>query len=88
MTELAKSAQGEKKQGMKEPANAVENGDIADLPFEKALAELETIVGRLERGEALKLRCEALLKLAEARIERITLSAQGKPVGTTPLDEN
>ncbi len=102
MTELAKSAQGEKKQGTKEPANAVENGGIADLPFEKALAELETIVGRLERGdvpleeliaiyergEALKLRCEALLKLAEARIERITLSAQGKPVGTTPLDEN
>lgn len=77
-------------------------GDIADLPFEKALAELELIVGRLERGdvpleesiaiyergEALKLRCEALLKLAEARIERITLSAQGKPTGTTPLDEN
>jgi exodeoxyribonuclease VII small subunit len=102
MTELAKSAQGEKKQGTKETANAVENGGIADLPFEKALAELETIVGRLERGdvpleesiaiyergEALKLRCEALLKLAEARIERITLSAQGKPVGTTPLDEN
>ena len=102
MTELAKSAQGEKKQGMKEPANAVENADIADLPFEKALAELETIVGRLERGdvpleesiaiyergEALKLRCEALLKLAEARIERITLSAQGKPMGATPLDEN
>jgi exodeoxyribonuclease VII small subunit len=102
MTELAKSAQGEKKQGTKEPANAIENGGIADLPFEKALAELETIVGRLERGdvpleesiaiyergEALKLRCEALLKLAEARIERITLSAQGKPVGTTPLDEN
>jgi exodeoxyribonuclease VII small subunit len=90
MTEPAKSA------------NDAENGDIADLPFEKALAELETIVGRLERGdvpleesiaiyergEALKLRCEALLKLAEARIERITLSAQGKPIGTTPLDEN
>ncbi len=102
MTEPARSAQGETKPGAKEPANAVENGGIAALPFEKALAELETIVGRLERGdvpleesiaiyergEALKLRCEALLKLAEARIERITLSAQGKPVGTTPLDEN
>src|SRR6516225_10018049 len=74
--------------------------DIAELPFEKALAELETIVGRLERGdvpleesiaiyergEALKLRCEGLLKQAEARIERITLSAEGKPKGTTPLD--
>jgi len=25
--------------------------DIAALPFEKALAELETIVGRLEKGD-------------------------------------
>ena len=25
--------------------------DIAVLPFEKALAELETIVGRLEKGD-------------------------------------
>ena len=75
--------------------------DIAALPFEKALAELETIVGRLERGdvpleesiaiyergEALKLRCEGLLREAEARIERITLGTDGKPTGTTPLDE-
>jgi exodeoxyribonuclease VII small subunit len=89
----------------KQATNDVSNdngkfADIAQLPFEKALAELETIVGRLERGdvpleesiaiyergEALKLRCEGLLKQAEARIERITLSAEGKPKGTTPLD--
>ena len=63
-------------------------GDIADLPFEKALAELELIVGRLERGEALKTRCEGLLKQAETRIERITLSADGRPTGTRPLDDN
>jgi exodeoxyribonuclease VII small subunit len=75
--------------------------DIAELPFEKALAELEAIVGRLERGdvpleesiaiyergEALKLRCDGLLKQAEARIERITLGADGKPVGTAAFDE-
>ena len=74
--------------------------DIGELPFEKALAELETIVGRLERGdvpleesiaiyergEALKLRCEGLLREAEAKIERITLGADGRPTGTTPLD--
>jgi exodeoxyribonuclease VII small subunit len=74
--------------------------DVATLPFEKALAELEAIVGRLERGdvpleesiaiyergEALKLRCEGLLREAEARIERITLGADGKPSGVTPLD--
>jgi exodeoxyribonuclease VII small subunit len=77
------------------------NGDVANLPFEKALAELETIVSRLERGdvaleesiviyergEALKARCEGLLKQAEARIERITLTAEGRPSGTVPLDE-
>lgn len=73
---------------------------IAALPFEKALEELELIVSKLERGtvpleesiaiyergEALKKRCEQLLKEAEMRIEKITLSADGKPTGTTPLD--
>ncbi len=76
------------------------NTDIDALSFEKALAELEQIVQRLERGdvaleesvaiyergEALKRRCEELLKQAEARVEKITLDAGGKPSGTTPLD--
>ncbi|UZF92634.1 exodeoxyribonuclease VII small subunit [Bosea sp. NBC_00550] len=76
------------------------NADVAALPFEAAMKELEGIVARLERGdvpleesiaiytrgEALKVRCDALLKQAEARIERITLGADGKPTGTTPLD--
>jgi exodeoxyribonuclease VII small subunit len=74
--------------------------DIAALPFEKAMEELEAIVDRLEkgqvaleesiaiyaRGEALKKHCEALLKSAEQRIEKITLGADGKPNGTEPLD--
>ena len=74
--------------------------DVAALPFEEALKQLEAIVARLERGdvpleesidiysrgEALKARCDALLKQAEARIEKITLGADGKPTGTTPLD--
>ena len=74
--------------------------DIQSLSFEKALAELETIVDRLEqgkvdleesisiyeRGEALKKHCESLLKLAEARIEKITLRPDGTPSGTEPLD--
>jgi exodeoxyribonuclease VII small subunit len=73
---------------------------VTALPFEKALEELEQIVSKLEqgkvsleesiaiyeRGEALKARCEQLLKEAEMRIEKITLSADGKPTGTTPLD--
>ena len=74
--------------------------DIAAMPFEQALAELEGIVDRLEkgavslddsirlyeRGEALKTRCDELLKNAEMRIEKITLSADGKPKGLAPLD--
>lgn len=74
--------------------------DIATLPFEQALAELESVVDTLEkgavpledsiaiyaRGEALKKRCEELLKSAEQRIEKITLGADGKPTGSEPLD--
>jgi len=77
-----------------------ETNDIQTLPFEKALAQLEEIVNRLEsgkvdleqsiaiyeRGEALKKHCEALLKDAEARIEKITLRPDGSPSGTAPLD--
>ena len=53
------------------------------MSFETALAESIAIY---ERGEALKAHCEALLKSAEARIDKITLSRDGKPVGTEPLD--
>jgi len=74
--------------------------DIGALPFEQALAQLEAIVDQLEkgavaleesiaiyaRGEALKKHCEALLRSAEQRIEKITLGADGKPNGTEPLD--
>lgn len=74
--------------------------DVDALSFEKAIEELETIVKRLEegkvpleesvaiyeRGEALKRRCEDLLRQAEARVQKITLDASGKPKGTEPLD--
>ena len=73
---------------------------ISTLNFETALAELEQIVARLEggkvdleesikiyeRGEALRKHCDAKLAEAEARIEKITLSPQGKPTGVTKLD--
>ena len=73
---------------------------VEELSFEKALAELEQIVGKLERGdvplaesitiyergEALKNRCAQLLKEAEARVEKIRLSPGGKPIGSEPLD--
>ena len=74
--------------------------DQQELPFERAIEELESIVKRLEegkvpleesvaiyeRGEVLKRRCEELLRQAEARVEKITLDASGKPTGTEPLD--
>jgi exodeoxyribonuclease VII small subunit len=47
---------------------------------------LEESVIIYERGEALKRRCEELLRQAEARVEKITLDATGKPTGTEPLD--
>ena len=77
-----------------------DNADVPQLSFEKALAELESIVQKLERGdvaleesvaiyergEALKRRCEELLRQAEARVEKLTLDSSGKPAGTEPFD--
>jgi exodeoxyribonuclease VII small subunit len=77
-----------------------QRGDVGQLSFERAIEELETIVRRLEdgkvpleesvaiyeRGEALKRRCEDLLRQAEARVQKITLDAAGKPTGAEPLD--
>ena len=76
------------------------NADVKKMPFERAIEELETIVKELEggkvplensveiyeRGEVLKARCEELLRQAEARVEKITLDASGKPTGVEPLD--
>jgi exodeoxyribonuclease VII small subunit len=67
--------------------------DVASLSFEDALAELEKIVRQLEegkggldasikayeRGAALKRHCEAKLKEARARIDKIMLAADGTP---------
>ena len=67
--------------------------DISKLSFEKALAELEEIVQKLESGEAeleasialyergaaLKTHCEAKLKSAQEKIEKIVVGANGKP---------
>jgi exodeoxyribonuclease VII small subunit len=75
--------------------------DPAQLSFETALKELETIVTKLERGdvaleesiaiyergEALKIRCETLLKQAEERVEKIR-ATDGRAVGTEPFDAN
>ncbi len=81
-------------------ASAETHKDIKRLGFEDALAKLEKIVGQLESGEApleksielyergtaLKAHCEARLKAAEAKVEKISLSASGEPSGSEPLD--
>ncbi len=67
--------------------------DIAAMSFEDALAELEQIVKRLEagsgklneaitsyeRGALLKRHCEAKLREAQARVDRIVIGADGTP---------
>ncbi len=77
-----------------------ETSDVKSLSFEQAVAELESIVARLERGdvaldqsiaiyergEALKKHCEKLLSAAESRIEKIRLDREGNPQGVEPLD--
>ena len=79
---------------------ATRHADIKDMTFERALKELEHIVGRLERGdveleesitiyergEALKDHCDRLLKQAEAKVEKMTLGAGGTPTGTEPFN--
>lgn len=69
--------------------------DIRSLSFEQALAELESIVDRLEtgdvaleesieiyqRGAQLRAYCDEKLKTAQARIEKITGDG-----GVAPLD--
>jgi exodeoxyribonuclease VII small subunit len=73
--------------------------DVASLSFEAALGELENIVSRLEqgevdledsislyeRGQALKSHCEAKLKAAEGRLEKLVLGADG-PTGAQTMD--
>lgn len=68
--------------------------DVSSLSFEDSLAELEKIVRQLEegkggldasikayeRGAALKRHCEAKLKEARARIDKIVLASDGTPM--------
>jgi exodeoxyribonuclease VII small subunit len=74
--------------------------EIKKMSFEAAMAELEKVVRDLEsgnveleksislyeRGAALKAHCEAQLRAAEERVEKITLGEGGQPSGTTPVE--
>jgi len=71
--------------------------DIAAMSFEAALAELEAIVKRLEvgnaklddaisayeRGALLKRHCEAKLREAQSRVDKIVMGSDG----TTSLEK-
>lgn len=74
-------------------ADAVLPPDISAMSFEEALQELEQIVKRLEsgsgklseaitayeRGALLKRHCEAKLREAQARVDKIVIGADGSP---------
>ncbi|MGH1330176.1 MAG: exodeoxyribonuclease VII small subunit [Paracoccaceae bacterium] len=73
---------------------------VAKMSFEEAMAELEQVVGQLERGDvpledsiklyergaALKERCDVKLKEAEEKVAKITLDRDGQPTGATPVE--
>lgn len=80
-------------------ADSKAKSDIQKMSFEDALQELETIVRNLEsgsgkldaaidayeRGAALKKHCEAKLREAQAKIEKISIDAGGA-VSSEPTD--
>lgn len=74
--------------------------DIAELTFEDALAQLETIVSQLEsgtapleqsiamyeRGARLKAHCEKRLEDARLRVEKIVVGQSGDATSAEPAD--
>ncbi|MEP3636844.1 MAG: exodeoxyribonuclease VII small subunit [Paracoccaceae bacterium] len=80
--------------------SATNERPVEEMSFEEAMAELEQVLGQLERGDValdnsirlyergakLKARCEAKLKEAEDKVAAITLDADGNPTGTKPAE--
>ena len=71
----------------------------SDMSFEEAMAELESVVAKLERGDValddsirfydrgaeLKAHCEQKLKEAQEKIEAIR-AREGRAIDTTPVE--
>lgn len=74
--------------------------EISEMSFEEAMKELESVVGKLERGDvpleqsiglyergaALKAHCDAKLRAAEEKVAKITLGADGQPAGLSAVE--
>lgn len=73
---------------------------VEEMSFEEAMAELDRVVSALERGDvpleksieiyerglALKKRCEDRLKIAEEKVEQLTLDGEGNPTSKTSVE--
>ena len=73
---------------------------VDEMSFEEAMAELEQVLGQLERGDvalddsiklyergaALKARCETKQREAEEKVAAITTDADGNPTGLKPVE--
>ena len=73
---------------------------VDEMSFEEAMAELEQVLGQLERGDValddsislyergalLKKRCETKLREAEEKGAAITTDADGNPTGLKPVE--
>lgn len=73
---------------------------VAEMSFEQAMAELETVLSRLEKGDValdesialyergaeLKKRCETKLREAEEKVAAIQADADGNPTGLKPVE--
>jgi len=73
---------------------------VAEMSFEEAMADLERVVGALERGDVpleesirlyergaeLKARCDTKLGEAEEKVARIITDREGNATGTAPVE--
>ena len=73
---------------------------VSEMSFEEAMSELDAVVGKLDRGEvpldesialyqrgaALKSHCEAKLKEAEEKVEKITTGPDGTAAKVEKVD--
>ncbi|WP_417242072.1 exodeoxyribonuclease VII small subunit [Celeribacter sp.] len=73
---------------------------VDQMSFEAAMAELDQVVGKLERGDValedsialyergakLKAHCETKLKDAAEKVDRISVGGDGQATGTTPVE--